>query len=159
MTIDLHDWAREVFGKHERRAESMEKASIESANLALKSLLLLNGGACIALLGFLASVFSSDAQYADKVSALQPFISALIKFTWGAAFAVLATAVAYFVNSYYARGLMAYDKSFEWPYVKSNDQADREWRIGSRLNLAAVLVAAVSMGMFVWGIISVSLAY
>ncbi|MGT2468948.1 hypothetical protein ACVOMV_36425 [Mesorhizobium atlanticum] len=35
----------------------MEAASIRSGNQALKALLLLNGGACIALLGFLAGTF------------------------------------------------------------------------------------------------------
>lgn len=78
-------YARERFRDHDRRAEAMEAAAVESANQALKALLILNGGACVALLGFLAATFGKP-DLADQNLAL---LSALRLFGWGAAMAVL----------------------------------------------------------------------
>ena len=154
-----NEWAREVFRKHERRAEALEIASVESANLALKSLLLLNGGACIALLGFLASIFSANVQQQESARELAPFLAALSKFASGAGLAVFASSLAYLTNSAYARSLMTYDKKWEWPYVEANEKSKRDWRIGTYLNNVAIVVSIASLGMFVWGCIAIGFAY
>lgn len=116
-------YARERFRDHDRRAEAMEAAAVESANQALKALLILNGGACVALLGFLAATFGKP-DLADQNLAL---LSALRLFGWGAAMAVFASAIAYLCNSCYARGLMAYNKGWKWPYLSKTASSARNW--------------------------------
>jgi hypothetical protein len=159
MSDDQRDWAREVFGNHDRRSEALERASIESANLALKGLLLLNGGACIAILGFLASIFSSDVQKNEIQALLSPFLVALNRFAWGAGLAVFASAIAYLANSSYARGNMAFTKKWEWPYVEENNSSKRNWRLAAVLNGVAIASGFWALGMFVWGCVAVGVAY
>ncbi|MFN4354774.1 hypothetical protein [Parvibaculum sp.] len=159
MSVDPHEWAKEVFRDHARRAEAMEASSIESANLALRALLLLNGGASVALLGFLASIFSSNHSSENQIEMLIPFIGALGKFAWGAGLAVLSAALAYLTNSLYARWLIGYDRQWDWPYVVETSAAKREWRFAMLLNWLAVFAGAGSLGMFIWGCIKVGVAY
>lgn len=159
MSDDQRDWARVAFGNHDRRSEALERASIESANLALKGMLLLNGGACIALLGFLASIFSSDAQKEEILVLLSPFLVALNRFAWGAGLAVFASAIAYLTNSFYARGLMAVTKKWEWPYVEENKSSKRNWCLAVSLNWVATLSGLGSLAMFVRGCMAVGVAY
>lgn len=109
MKSDYDRWREQV----SRRAEALEAASVESANQALKALLLLNGGACIAVLGFLASVFPAatlsgadgdfvsaflanfrQGQSAPQIDAqilVADFLRALVWFSLGAGAAVVAS--------------------------------------------------------------------
>jgi hypothetical protein len=50
-----------------------QKAAIESANAAIRALLLVNGGAVVALLAFLGTLESSDAE----AISVERFVSAL----------------------------------------------------------------------------------
>tara|TARA_R110000868_G_scaffold69444_4_gene204458 strand:- start:285 stop:764 length:480 start_codon:yes stop_codon:yes gene_type:complete len=159
MAIDPHDWAREVFERHDRRAEALENASIEAGNLALKALLILNGGASIAVLGFLSSVYSSELDFTEKANAMLPFVSALQKFAIGAGLAVFASAIAYLANSFYARALMDYGRSFEWPYLSEGEESKSNWKWGVRFNNVVIVAALGSIAMFVWGVVSVGLIY
>lgn len=145
---DNRDYARERFRDHDRRAEAMEAAAIGSGNQALKGLLLLNGGACIALLGFLAGTFEKANLTAQNIALL----AALRFFGWGAAAAVLASVTAYLCNSAYARGLMSQKKAWEWPYVTDTASSRRHWTAGMALNWIAVLEGAVSLGAFMFGL-------
>ncbi|MBX3493648.1 MAG: hypothetical protein KF899_11855 [Parvibaculum sp.] len=159
MTGDQNDWAREVFRNHDRRAEALETASVESGNLALRSLLLLNGGASIALLGFLASIFSSDTQQHANSEVLVAFLGALGKFAWGAALAVLAASLGYLTNSAYARSLMDRPKKWEWPYIEQTDSSKRTWSHGVWLNRLTIAACLGSLALFIWGCVEVGFAY
>jgi hypothetical protein len=122
----------------ERRAEALENASIESGNQALKALLLLNGGACIAILGFLSSTYTAPDLDTDRARLLEELIRSLGSFAWGAGSAVLASTVAYLTNSYYARALMSSKRS--------------QWRIAWAFNLVAVLAGTASLAWFACGV-------
>ncbi len=148
-------YVRERFRDHDRRAEAMEAAAIESANQVLKALLLLNGGACVALLGFLAATFGKP-DLADQNLAL---LSALKLFGWGAAAAVFASAIAYLCNSCYARGLVAYDKTWEWPYLNKSTGSTRNWTTALILNWIGVIAGATSLGLFMCGLYGLNGVY
>lgn len=159
MAENPNEWAREVFRNHDRRAEALESASIDSGNLALRSLLLLNGGASVALLGFLASVFSGDTEQQSHAEVLFAFLDALGKFALGSGLAVLAASLSYLTNSSYARSLMDRPKKWDWPYVEVTESANRTWALGVRYNRLTIFVCLASLGMFVWGCVDVGLAY
>ena len=77
-------------------AEWSNKAAIDNANHALRTLILINGGAAIAILAFLGAVISSDTnQFADDIVVVT---SPIAWFAWGVALATLGMAFAYFTN-------------------------------------------------------------
>lgn len=128
-----------------RRAETMEAASIESANQVLKALFLLNGGACVAVLGFLASTFNADAD-TDRARLIADMLASLRWFSMGAGCAVLASGLAYLTNSAYARGL-----------IDVNDR--KAWWWGMALNKVAVMVSIASFVLFCVGLLSIRQFY
>lgn len=128
-----------------RRAEMMEAAANESANVALKALFLLNGGACVAVLGFLASTFNVETN-SDHATLVTDFIKALKWFAFGSGAAVFASCLAYLANSGYAKGLI--------------DIEDRiSWRWGVVLNWAAIIIGLASFVLFSVGVLSIRHVY
>lgn len=141
MDDEYRAWKEQVT----RRAEAMEGAAIESANQALKALFLLNGGASVAVLGFLASTFSSETN-TDTGRLIADLVYALRWFSSGAGAAVLASCLAYLTNSFYSRGL-----------IDVNDT--KSWWWGLMLNRAAILISVVSFVLFWVGILSIRQVY
>lgn len=123
----------------------MESASIESANIALKGLLLINGGACVAILGFLASTMS-DPTNLDKAKLTYAFIHSLLYFGSGTGLAVGASCIAYFCNSAYANALL--EETYSW-----------KWRIGQILNWLGVFSGGSAFVAFWWGLLSIYRVY
>lgn len=129
-----------------RRAETLEGAAIESGNQALKALLLLNGGACVAILGFLASTLTNANSQGDGAKLTYAFVHSLSWFGSGAGFAVGASCLAYLCNSAYANGLA--DVESRW-----------KWRLGQIFNWLAVLSGLLSLSGFWFGLRSIYRVY
>lgn len=123
--------------------------AVELASATLKALLLLNGGAAVAMLGFVASVSGNDAfgrlELAEVVSALQ--IYAL-----GAAFAGLATGIGYIVL--YMQATFVISRKFidERPYIHAGSKSRRIYRVYAAVHLSSVLVALLSFAAFLAGV-------
>lgn len=77
--------------------KSMFEATMSTAVAALKSCLLINGGASVAMLGFLAALFKDNKELVIPFE----FGDALFRFTLGVLFAAIATASTYFAQYNY----------------------------------------------------------
>lgn len=125
----------------------MESAAIESGNQALKALFLLNGGACIALLGFLASTLNSSKP--EIAHLMQNIVSALQWFAYGVGAATLASCLAYVTNSTYANALL----------VQEDTEAKSIWKKAVIWHRITVGAASAALTMFAVGVASVSGLY
>jgi len=138
-TID--EWQEQIT----RRAEALEGAAIDAGAQAMKALLLINGGAWVAILGFLASTIS-DPMSQNKARLTYAFVHSLVWFGGGAGLAVGASCLAYLCNSFYARGLI--DLSSKW-----------DWQMGRYTNWAAIAFGLASLAVFWVGLWSIYQTY
>lgn len=127
-----------------KRAADLEAASIQASDDAIKALLLLNGGACIALLGFIANVFNAQGLSQARAAFLNSAVHSLAFFALGAGMAVLTTFAAYLTNQKYSSGIR-----HAKPYQNGF------WIAGQALNYIAILFAILSLGLFAWGVITI----
>ncbi|SDF92359.1 hypothetical protein [Alloyangia pacifica] len=73
----------------------MNEKVIDTANLFLRSAILINGGAAVAVLGFVASIAKADKAYSEAIVGVADAIS---YFALGAVAGVLGIAIAYLTN-------------------------------------------------------------
>jgi hypothetical protein len=126
----------------------LDEATINAGNLALRLVLLINGGAAVALLSFMGSL--KDQR--------QAIATALAWFARGVA-AALALGLAYATN-FCAVGIprsMTY--WYEHPYVRDGPQTAvwRKWKL--RFHIGAVLAAIRALVLFVIGMLRVKSAF
>lgn len=86
----LGDWQNNNQRNHETRLE-MLRATIATSHLAIKSALLINGGAAVAFLAFLGTAWSRFSSTAVKML----LGGALEYFTWGVVLTGIGAAIAY----------------------------------------------------------------
>ncbi len=123
--------------KDPERAKELETASVEAAQAGIKALLLLNGGACIAVLAFMSNVMSKDLRWPDR-QIVEAAVRSLTYFASGAGMAVFITLLAYLSNQRYATG--------------ARDGSQKHWEWGKRFGLAAIIAALVCLGLFGYGV-------
>lgn len=123
------------------RFRALEAAAMEGAAQGLKALLLLNGGACVALLAFLGSTATSSSLRDEFVPLVSATAGSLIWFAAGAGVAVLACILAYWTNQAYANHII---------------NPKNSWAKGSRLNAAASTFAIFSLACFGKGVADIA---
>ena len=141
--------AHERHEQNQQFISSANVAAIELSAITLKALLLLNGGAAVAMLGFVASVSSSLV--ANQVS-LAGVVRSLQMFSCGAALAVLATGLAYVVMYLQAAVAQAYELSQDPPYVRGTRASTRIDRVYVAFHILSVVVACASLILFISGV-------
>jgi glutathione S-transferase len=120
------------------RISRLEEASLEAANNGLKALLLLNGGASVAILAFLAQVFGTEGGAPESAMLIREMLRSLGFFAAGAGAAVFATFFAYYANQQYVAALL--------------DPEKVSWNRGAVLNILGGVVALLSLGLFGVGV-------
>jgi len=126
------------------RFKTFEAAAIEGAAQGLKALLLLNGGACVALLAFVGSTATSGSLRPEFVPLISAATSSLIWFAAGSGISVLACLFAYWTNQTYANHIIA--------------PAKTSWSSGTRLNAAASTLSVFSLASFGKGVLDIALS-
>lgn len=119
------------------RADRLEQSSVDAAIEGLKALLILNGGACLALLTFLASAISDTEASQTYAPLINGMMKSLVAFSVGAGLSVLTTLFAYLANQAYAAHLR---------YGRDS------WGTGERWNLTAIACALFSLVCFFTGV-------
>jgi hypothetical protein len=125
------------------------EAAINGGNLALRMVLLINGGAAVALLSFMGSL--KDQR--------QAIASALAWFAWGVVAAALALGLAYATNFCVAGTARSMTHWYEPPYVRYGPQTAlwRRWNLG--FHIGAVLAGIGALVLFVMGMLRVKSAF
>jgi len=128
------------------------KAAIETANLALRMALLINGGAAVSVLAFIGGLASKER---FDVHQLAPVSASLVLFAWGVAAATLALALSYFTNYFMAGIASSKKKIFEHPYLENTPRTNVMWWLNVISHIAAVIAGLGSIICFIIGMLGV----
>jgi hypothetical protein len=134
-------------------ARYINEAAVNNANIALRALLILNGGAAVSILAFAGNFLPKDPSYLSKN--LSILTSPLVWFAWGAALSPFAMAFAYFTNYSNAAAASTREHSYEYPYVYETDRSKRWGRMSVACQIMAVVIAFGSLGCFLFGMYEV----
>jgi hypothetical protein len=129
------------------------KAAIDTANLSLRTLVIINGGAAIAVLTFLGGVASKDKIDFVKVGVVA---DTLRWFALGVALAVFAMALSYFTHFAMASITSSQNRAWVHPYVSDGLKTARWRRINLAFHILAMLVAFGSLVLFLVGMFTAS---
>ncbi len=147
-------FAKRAWERHERTHQQLLTAALDSAREALRALFLVNGGASVALLAFLAvATGMEDATRQAVFAALAT--RALHWFAFGTLAAVIASGLAYLTSAAAASAISARLASQDPPYFEETPQSQRTRAVAIGLNIGAVIAGVASLGFFLAGILSV----
>ncbi|QIB36868.1 hypothetical protein G3A56_01705 [Rhizobium oryzihabitans] len=127
----------------EARADALEKASIDASVEGLKALLILNGGACIALLAFLSATMGKEHTIKKEAAFVLGATEALVFFAAGAFLAVVTCVFAYLANQAYSS------------HLRDRNYYARYWGYGTAWTRAALVTTVLSLGGFGWGVYTI----
>lgn len=94
ITEKQYEHASKTHERNHQMHVDSRKAALDAANLAIRSIILVNGGAVVALLAFLSSLESNQADKFQMTSLVAP----IEWFAWGVGFGLTASALAYLIN-------------------------------------------------------------
>lgn len=128
----------------EARADALEKASIDASVEGLKALLILNGGACIALTAFLSATMGKEQTLPKEAAFISGATEALLFFSIGAGLSVITCIFAYLANQAYSS------------FLRNTPTYPRHWTYGQIWTRMGLTSTAASLVMFFWGIYTIS---
>lgn len=147
------EYALRAHDLNRQTSAELRKSAIDSANIAIKSLLLINGGAVIALLAFVGSIEASDA--GANISA-EPFVASIWWFAFGVGLSAAVAFLAYMIMLFDQGILDNVDLVWDHPYVKDKPIVNRLWWIRTVLHILAMLLAVGTLCAFFYGVYSVT---
>ncbi|MFV0297153.1 MAG: hypothetical protein ACK5JT_13655 [Hyphomicrobiaceae bacterium] len=147
MAVRSHDRSHALY-------VDTRKAAIESATVAMRAMILVNGGAVIALLGFLAALEQGNGEDI-QISAL---VTPLEWFAWGVFYAVVTTAIAYLVNMLDSDLIASNRHTWEHPFIEDGKGTRRLTWSRTILHVIALGLAGASLFSFGKGVVTISAA-
>jgi hypothetical protein len=155
----LHDLKRDDAKRaHDTNRDfhsNVNQEAIGASNLTLRTLVIINGGAAIAVLTFLGGVAAKDKVDFEQVSS----VAGTIKwFAFGVALAVLGMALSYLTH--YATASISTSRVNNWehPYVVDGPKTKGWRRTTGAFHVAAIVVAIGSLILFLVGMLMTSYA-
>ena len=145
MAERAHDAEQEFFSK-------TNAAAITSGNHAIRALIIINGGAAIAMLAFIGQLVSVNDKLAGKFSDLAAPLSC---FAQGAALATLSVMFAYLTNYCIAATSAKKDRHYEHPYIRDTPSSKHWTKAVWLFQFVTIITAAFSLLFFVLGMIEV----
>ena len=124
----------------------LNEAAINNSNLAARALLIINGGAAIAVLALIGRLIPSKPE--DWLS-ISPLIESLKWFACGVTVTAVAMVFAYFTN--YSNASVSYTRDFhyEHPYVRDNKKSSR-WECRGKFSQIVTVIFAGLAIIFFW---------
>ncbi|MEN9059983.1 hypothetical protein [Ponticoccus litoralis] len=123
----------------------MNEKAVDTSNLFLRSAILINGGAAVAVLGFVAAIAKADQAFTETIVGVAGAIS---YFALGAAAGVICIAIAYLTH--YAT-LATLDQT-------GGARKEVFGNIKRFVHVCAILVATASVAFFLLGVLEVKSA-
>jgi hypothetical protein len=136
---------------HERALDDINAASrsaIEASNVVLRALLLINGGAVVALLAFVGALETGDGAASNDATLL---VTPILWFALAVGFAVTAAGLAYVVTFLDDRLFSDIELIWEHPYVRRPPKKTLVWRnIAHALAVAFAMASLIGFFVGVW---------
>jgi hypothetical protein len=157
MTPDEFEKLRVALAEkaHENETEFGKAANLAAVNNgteALKAILLLNGGACVAMLALIGTLATTGR--------LNPeMINPLVCFAAGAACSVIAGAFGYFTNLLIAGSSNTKTRHYDQPFIRETKTSNKHYFWGEITRWTAIIIAAVGIGLFVYGVFNAYFAF
>jgi hypothetical protein len=159
--FEVQKWAHELLRRdaeraHDKIAEfglTINRAAIDNANLALRTAVLINGGAAISVLAFVGGMVAQGK--IEVGPPLAEISSALIWFACGVAAATLALGFAYFTNYCIVGQASRRELRWQHPYVVPTSTSKRWLAAAYIFQAIAVVLGLGSVGLFVKGMVEV----
>jgi hypothetical protein len=152
-------WNREdahrAHAAHDAARTVLTQASITSAQSAVQTAVLINGGAAAAMLAFIGGLATQGKITSEQMNQVG---GSLLWFVWGAALGGIAMALAYLTNRTDLEKMGSVQKLWEQPYI-TNTRAARWWRVATNCFLSMSLIAtSASIILFIMGMVDVRYA-
>ena len=128
--VEVANYKARLQNLNESRLE-MFRSVITAGQGAIRSSLLLNGGAAVALLAFMGHLAQHDS---EKVTS---FAICLVAFAFGSLAIVMTSGLTYLS---------------QWFYASDSSSAQK---CGRCLNVSSIILGVISYGLFAWGIFEV----
>jgi hypothetical protein len=132
--------------------EKSEEATIKSAENSIRIILLINGGAAVAILAFVGSLASKDRVTTTQLYAIA---GSLVWFASGVASSALTAFFFYLTNISYLFATQAKQPHLDPPYISPTPQSVRRHFLGRIFHVLALAAAFASWGLFVYGMCDV----
>jgi hypothetical protein len=126
----------------------VNQATMESANIALKTLIVINGGAAIAVLTFLGGVASKDK---IDFASVAPVAMTIQYFAIGVALTLAAMAFSYLTNYLMVGIENSRHKTYTHPYVTDGPKTANKRRWNILFHILSFGCAFTSLLLFVIG--------
>jgi hypothetical protein len=122
------------------------EAAFKSGQIALRTVVLVNGGAAVAVLFFLGII-------AARVSVAQISIvaSSLIWFVAGITFGLIALTCAYLTNLYDANVGTSLSQTWQYPYNQPGRYTQYFVRVSRFVHIVAIVAGTASLVLFIVG--------
>ena len=134
-------------GHHARLLE----ATINNGNLFLRALLIIHGGASIAIFTLIGSLASSDAPIILII--ISTLSKSLVWFAWGVVLTAISMGLMYIATGLYASASVERKHEFDYPYIRETEKSEEIKNKGYRLHGYAALAATVSVILLIVGIV------
>lgn len=138
--------------EHDRQDEAfrrMDDIAISVSHVVLRNLLLINGGAAIALLSFVGKLPPAQAK---------AVAATLLWFAWGVILTAIAVAFSYFTHFFMAGVIISRTRSYNQPFITDGPQTHRWARWKLIFHILAAATALGSLILFVFGMFAVRAA-
>jgi hypothetical protein len=157
VTKDADEINREhALLEHERLAANigqLEAAAIESSTIVVRTLVLVNGGAVIAMMAFMANVVATP-----NAKNFVGVLDSLSLFAIGVFAAVITACAAYLTHLFYSYDKSSTMKTWKHPYSEQTKKSKRCRWWGRVFHIIAVSAASASVFMFLRGVFSLKCA-
>jgi hypothetical protein len=128
------------------------EAVLRNADAAIKTFILVNGGAAVSVLAFVGGLASKTNVSLAQLHALA---GSLIWFASGVASAAVGAVFAYLTNYAYGEASTYRTREWEYPFLKDTP-ASVGWRkAGVCFHIVGVVATLFSLGFFMWGMFCV----
>jgi hypothetical protein len=144
--------ALRVHDRSRKFSETTNEAIVKQGEVAIRTVMLINGGAAVSVLAFIGALVREDGLTVKQVAGVS---GSLLWFGGGVAAAALALALSYFTNFCYGRSETSKIFTFDHPYICDGENT-RWWHCwGYAFHLGAIAWGVLSLAAFVVGMVEV----
>jgi hypothetical protein len=144
--------AERVHDRYDSVQDLTNVEAVTNGREGIKALMLINGGAAVAMLGFVGAL---AAKGSSVLTQMVPVANSLMWFAVGMAVAVVAFGLSYCANFCYAQAVSKYQRTYDHPFIVASDDSKWWQRNGAFFHWGALAASVAGLICFLVGIWSV----